>query len=217
MSKNLINNTPSVFMATEVAESSLGRWLQVLPLAAIITFCLLIFMERLIAMADVELEEEAPHIIDNIYWEPTVIETRREEMARKPQEPMDKPELPEEIPSVTPGIKTNLPRSNFSVKPQGKLQVSMFANIPIAQYLATARYPSTALTRGIEGYVDIMFDVTEYGGTDNIRVAAAEPEGIFEKAAMKAVAKWRFQPKMYEDKPVRFEGMMRRVRFEMEK
>lgn len=60
------------------------------------------------------------------------------------------------------------------------------------------RYPSRALSRDIEGWVAIEFRVNAKGEPFNIQVASAEPEGMFEKSAMRAVKKWRFTPALNE-------------------
>ena len=54
-------------------------------------------------------------------------------------------------------------------------------------------YQRRALMRGIEGYVDLAFDVTAAGATTNIRVIEAQPEGIFERSAIRAVAKLKYK------------------------
>ncbi len=59
---------------------------------------------------------------------------------------------------------------------------------------APVSYPQRAAMKGIEGYVEIIYTVTETGLVANPMVVAAEPEGYFEKAALQSVKKWRYQP-----------------------
>jgi len=210
-------NQTSLLVATETAGSSLWRWLQVVPLAILVTCCLFIFMERLIAMADVAIDESETIIIEDIYWEEPIIETIKENPVKK-QEPVERaPNRPTETERIEEQVEISIPGEGFKLEPVTGVNFAMGFNVPIAQYLGAAKYPANALRRGIEGYVDVRFDVTEYGGTDNIEVLHADPLGVFEKAAVRAVERWRYQPKTHEEKPVRFEGMMQRVRFEMQK
>ncbi|WP_052692223.1 energy transducer TonB [Teredinibacter purpureus] len=217
MRNNLMQKKISIISIDEEATGSVSRWLQVAPLAAIITLGLLVLMERLIAMADVVIDETETTVIQEVFWEEPIIETRKSVPPDKPKEIPDTPELPATVDKIDTTIEYSLPKTGHTVATSDTLKVSFGANVPIAQYLAAPRYPAAAVRREISGYVDVMFDVTAFGGTDNIRVIQAEPEGIFEKSATDAVARWRFQPKIYDDKPVRFDGMTRRVRFEMEK
>lgn len=54
------------------------------------------------------------------------------------------------------------------------------------------RYPSSAAARGIEGFVEISFTVTALGRVEDAVVTAAEPPGVFEQAALAAIARWRY-------------------------
>ena len=56
-------------------------------------------------------------------------------------------------------------------------------------------YPQRALRAGIEGEVTLRFTITPEGRVDNLRVTAAEPPGVFEREARRAVRRWRFEPR----------------------
>jgi TonB family protein len=53
-------------------------------------------------------------------------------------------------------------------------------------------YPSAALARGLRGHVDVEFTVNALGTVENPRAVAAEPSGVFDAAAVAAVARWRY-------------------------
>ena len=55
-------------------------------------------------------------------------------------------------------------------------------------------YPRRALQRGIEGYVTLQFTITSAGTVSDIEVVEAKPSKIFNKAAMKAVKKLKYEP-----------------------
>jgi len=63
-------------------------------------------------------------------------------------------------------------------------------------------YPRNALARGIEGYVDVLFTVTETGNVTSPSVISASPRGVFEDVTLAAVARWRFQPVVRNGRPV---------------
>ncbi len=88
---------------------------------------------------------------------------------------------------------------------------------PIPMVKITPEYPQTAAMRKIQGYVDVIFDVTETGATENIQIVYAEPEKIFNSAVLKAVARWKYKPKMEEGTTTKMYGVRERIRFNLEK
>jgi TonB family protein len=58
------------------------------------------------------------------------------------------------------------------------------------------QYPYLAKRDNIEGWVVLRFMVGTEGAADRVAVVAAEPEDVFEEAALKAVARYKFQPAM---------------------
>ncbi|MGH0035067.1 MAG: TonB family protein [Myxococcota bacterium] len=64
------------------------------------------------------------------------------------------------------------------------------------------RYPERAARRGIEGWVLIGFTITEDGGVRSPVVLDAEPRGVFERAALRAVRKFKFRPRLENGVPV---------------
>ena len=79
------------------------------------------------------------------------------------------------------------------------------------------QYPAAAASKGVEGYVDVMFDVTELGSTDNIRIVGYVPSAVFNKSVIKAVKGWKYKPNQVEGVAVRTFDVKDRVRFTMEK
>ena len=62
-------------------------------------------------------------------------------------------------------------------------------------------YPPAALAEGIEGFVVVRYNVTLQGRVSNARVVRAEPEGIFDEAALAAVRSWVFNPPLVDGEP----------------
>lgn len=62
---------------------------------------------------------------------------------------------------------------------------------------ASPEYPRRASRANLTGYVDLLFTVTPAGQTADIEVFRAEPETVFDAAAIKAVTAWEFQPVEY--------------------
>lgn len=60
------------------------------------------------------------------------------------------------------------------------------------------RYPMRAARRRIEGWVKVEFTITETGSVKDAVVVAAQPSDIFNHAALRAIAKWKFKPKVID-------------------
>jgi len=63
-------------------------------------------------------------------------------------------------------------------------------------------YPESASRQGLEGWVVVEFTVTSSGVVKDPRVLHAEPQRIFDQAAMKSVLRWRYSPQVENGVPV---------------
>ena len=78
-------------------------------------------------------------------------------------------------------------------------------------------YPREAQVKGIEGFVTLRFDISELGRPVNVSVVKSKPRGIFEKQARKALRKWKYNPKMVDEKAVIQTNQTVTLAFEFEK
>jgi periplasmic protein TonB len=76
-------------------------------------------------------------------------------------------------------------------------------------------YPPRALSRGIEGWVQIQFTITATGTVKDAVVIKSSSQ-IFEEAAIKAILRWRYNPKIENGEGVERVGMQTILRFELE-
>lgn len=63
-------------------------------------------------------------------------------------------------------------------------------------------YPPAAFRQGVTGWVDVEYTVDERGATTDLAVVAAEPQGVFDEAALAAVARWQYRPRVVNGQPV---------------
>ena len=63
------------------------------------------------------------------------------------------------------------------------------------------RYPYRAERKRIEGWVKVSFIITEQGTVKDAVVVDAKPKGIFDKAALQAILKWKFKPRITDGRP----------------
>ncbi|MDR3417245.1 MAG: TonB family protein [Nevskia sp.] len=78
-------------------------------------------------------------------------------------------------------------------------------------------YPESAASRGIEGYVLLQFTVTETGAVEDPQVIEAQPSGVFDDAAKKAVLRFKYKPRVENGKPVRVQGVKQVITFKLDK
>ncbi len=76
-------------------------------------------------------------------------------------------------------------------------------------------YPPRAKQRGIEGYVDLEFTISPVGTVQNAQVIGSEPAYIFDRAALRAVRKWKYNPKIENGAAIARPGVQVRLRFEL--
>lgn len=109
---------------------------------------------------------------------------------------------------------------SFSVNPSLGGGVSVFEisdvdSMPQPLVQLRPHYPAHARMRQIEGNVRVIFVVNAKGRTENIRILSSSSDGTFDRAAERAVERWRFSPGMLDDKPVAVQ-VMQNIRFELE-
>lgn len=80
---------------------------------------------------------------------------------------------------------------------------------------ANPDYPPEALAEGRDGYVQLEFDVTAAGRVENIAVVESS-DAEFEEPAMRALAEWRYLPRIVAGKRARQEGVHTILRFVLE-
>jgi len=198
----------------------LGRFSLVVAVLAslLMTMALLVLMHSLINSDELEPVDETPPVSTQIYQEPRVVDIIKE--FERPDEippPTEIPAAPVEIFKISEKITFNhggitdigpITEPTTGIAQSGAI---------VKQVSVGAQYPRRAVTHGIEGYVDLMFDVTKYGATSNVRVTSSEPQGVFEKAAIAAVKKYKYRPELVDGEPVATSNVTERIRFEMEK
>ena len=78
------------------------------------------------------------------------------------------------------------------------------------------QYPATAQARGIEGWVQVEFTITAAGTVRDPVVIAADPPRIFDGAALRAIRKWKYNPKVEDGKAVERPGVRVRLDFRID-
>jgi protein TonB len=82
----------------------------------------------------------------------------------------------------------------------------LLANIVDAKQLTLVKsvnpiYPQRATAAATQGWVELDYTVGVNGTVSDVIVHAAAPPGIFDQAALAALAQWRYQPVLRDGKP----------------
>lgn len=81
---------------------------------------------------------------------------------------------------------------------------------------AVAKYPPRALQQGLEGYVIVVFTVTENGNVEDPVVEKADPPGIFDRSAIQAASQFKYRPRVVDGVAIRVSGVKHKITFKLE-
>lgn len=121
--------------------------------------------------------------------------------ASRPQAPK-----PDNIQMAMPAMKMPLSLSkNFSLGDAGfsGMGNGLFEGNVIPLVRVPPRYPIRAKKLHLEGYVKLAFIIDEAGLVESVEVLESQPKGIFDKAAINAIKRWKFKAKIENGKPLK--------------
>ena len=64
------------------------------------------------------------------------------------------------------------------------------------------QYPPEAMRGRQQGWVELEFTVDVDGSISNVSVVASRPTRVFDRAAIRAMQEWRFDPRLENGEPV---------------
>lgn len=106
-----------------------------------------------------------------------------------------------EGPAISTNISPNLGMDDGSARPIVRVE---------------PKYPASAARDGKEGWVKLSFSISTQGTVDNIEVLDSEPRRIFDQAARRALAKWKYKPNMVQGTPQPQDGMVVMLDFKLD-
>ncbi len=199
------------------------RYLLTAGLAALVTFGLFWMMQALIGVEAGPLDEKPGQIVDFVR-----LKKETEPEKKKRELPDKKP--PEEAP---PPLDMNLARSlrpdlggeGFGPGFDSDMELNGGANlglgaadqdvVPLVR--VNPEYPIRAAQRGIEGWVEVAFTISPTGTVTDAEVIGYYPSSVFNSAALRAIRRWKYNPKIENGKPVERPGVTVRLTFQLQK
>lgn len=140
---------------------------------------------------------------------------KKPEKVEDPEEPppdLDTPELnmdPDiEIVNTAPGAKVDLNISTSGMSTGDGEYLPIVKVAPI--------YPRRAQTRGITGYCIVEYTVTTSGAIRDPVAVDCQPQGVFEKASVKASLKFKYKPRVVDGEAIEVAGVQNKFTYELE-
>ncbi len=199
----------------------IGRYLFSIVTGVVITLSLLFVMHLLIEFGEsVVQKDREKHQLE-------FVRVKRNESLNLDDFTPEKPPPPPEVPPETPPqdmdmIDPNAPSINIAaptVSADTNIGGPGGMNIAEGDYLPIVRvapvYPARALSRGLEGHVDLSFTVTT-AGTVRDPVVMFSTSSLFERAAIRAVLKFKYKPRVVDGVPVDVPNVKTRITFKIE-
>lgn len=199
----------------------IGRYAFSVVIGTVVTLSLLFVMHLLIATGKTALTKPR----DRAKLE--FVRIKRNEALNvedfTPEKPPKPPETPPETPpqdmdNMDPNAPTiNVPpptmTADTNIGGPGGMNIAEGDYLPIVRVAPV--YPARALSRGLEGYVDMSFTVTT-AGTVIDPIVLFSTSSLFERAAMRAVLKFKYKPRVVDGVPVNVPGVKTRITFQIE-
>jgi protein TonB len=210
--------------ATKVVKESnimIARYVFSIVVGMVVTFTLIFVMHLLIEYGESAMSKTRDrHMLE-------FVRVKRNENLniedQTPEKPPKPPEVPPEIPpqdmdTVDPDAPTvNIPppsvNNTVDLGGPGGMNVAEGDYLPIVRVAPV--YPARALSRGIEGYVDMGFTVT-LTGTVRDPYVIHSTSSLFERAATRAVLKFKYKPRVVDGIPVDVPDVKTRITFKIE-
>ena len=199
----------------------IGRYAFSIVVGIVVTFTLLFVMQLLIELGESAItKDRTRHTLDFVRVKRNENLNVEDQTPEKPDKPPDvPPEVPpQDIDTVDPNAPTiNIPPPTVSnsvdIGGPGGMNVAEGDYLPIVRVAPV--YPSRALSRGVEGYVDMSFTVTT-AGTVKDPIVLFSTSSLFERAATRAVLKFKYKPRVTDGIPVEVSGVKTRITFRIE-
>ncbi len=119
--------------------------------------------------------------------------------------------------TTTPGIAADTVDPNDGVTLTPAIEVIGDGEL-VPLIAIRPQYPPRAAQRGIEGWCLVSFTVDGLGNVieDSIAVVEAEPPGIFDRASIRAVTRFKYQPRIVDGQGVEVPGRQYLFRFDLD-
>lgn len=206
------------------------------PLALFLSLLLFYGLALITTTGDrlIETKSQNPSLDFLMVRQESDIELRKRHLPPEPEEIVQEqqPEIPQIQPQNSPQVTADLPHVDVPDINMG-VQVSLSPTLhdlsmpapditldtnPTVLSQVPPRYPARALRRRQEGKVVVEFMITEIGTVKpgSVVVVESTPPGVFDKAVLRSIQRWRFKTRIVNGQPVPFKARQE-LEFKLEK
>jgi protein TonB len=184
------------------------------PVAVGLFFVMQSLIDREYEQEDVKSRKIADIVVPNKEIEVNVKEI-------KPEKVEDPEEPPPDIQPLEFDMDMDVDIVNLA--PTAKVNVSINSSgmssgdgeyLPIVKVAPI--YPRRAQTRGITGYCIVEYIVTKTGSIRDPMAVDCQPQGVFERASLKAAEKFKYKPRVVDGEPIEVAGVQNKFTYELE-
>ena len=169
------------------------------------------------APVDVTSMREATRIEFTRMRKDTEVASKREQKVER-ERPPPAPEVPRmafsagsvesNVATLSPTVDAGSAMSKMSLSAGSDRDTIPLVRVP-------PEYPQRAISRGLEGWVQVQFTITGTGAVKDAVVVKSSSK-IFEEAAIKSILRWRYNPKIEGGVAVDRVGVQTIIRFTLE-
>lgn len=106
-------------------------------------------------------------------------------------------------PFAVPLVEASFSISNNSLMGDAKVGFGGGDNDAIPLVKSRVIYPPKAKSRNITGFVKARLKLNADGTVDDVEIIESKPRGVFERASIRALYGYKFQPKLVDGKPTK--------------
>ena len=199
----------------------IGRYIFSIVIGTVVTMSLLFIMQLLIVTGKQALTDPRErHKLEFVRVKRNENLNTQDLTPEKPPKPPETPPEtpPQEMDNVNPDAPTisvapPTVSADTSIGGPGGMNIAEGDYLPIVRVAPV--YPARALSRGLEGFVDLSFTVTT-AGTVKDPIVLQSTSSLFERAALRAVLKFKYKPRVVDGVPVEVSGVKTRISFQLE-
>jgi len=205
------------------------RWLISMPVALVFTLGLFMLMALMVGHSTQRLQEKSTSMsIDIFMQEPDTDVQRRQRTVPERPKPPEMPDTPTPVTQTqsTASAQPDMPTLNLQTNIQGVMvQAPSLGDLSVMQgpnnqqamplFRVQPNYPPRAMRRGLEGYVVVRFTISPSGRPQDLSVVEANPPRMFEREALRALRKWKYEPKVVNGEAVAQPGQQIKLEFNL--
>lgn len=206
------------------------------PLALCLSLLLFYLLALITSMGDQQVLEKQlnPSLDFLMVRQESDVELRKRQLPPEPEDVVEQqqPDIPQIQPQKTAAVNAKLPSINVPDIDMG-MQVSVSPTLhnlsmptptmtmdtnPTVLSQVPPRYPQRALRRRQQGKVVVEFMINEMGSVKpgSVVIVKSTPPGVFDKAVLRAIQRWRFKTRIVNGQPVPFKARQE-LEFKLEK